>query len=106
MKRLLPNCLPSAQFPFPTPPPPGEHLRCLFVSQRRIPLWQPRLSGKMLIMLTEPHQGGLVRENEPGCMKDRSVLTLARTLSHEYVRECYQGRRAFSSSWDMVLVTG
>ena len=59
MKCLLANYLPSAQFPSPTPPPPGKHLRCLFVSQPRIPLWQPRLSGKMLIMLTEPHQGGL-----------------------------------------------
>lgn len=59
MKSLLPNCLPSAQFPSPTPPPPGKHLCCLFVPQPRIPLWQPRLSGKMLIMLTEPHQGEL-----------------------------------------------
>ena len=51
--------------------------------------------------------GGLhVRENKPGCMKDRSLLALARTLSHEYVRECYLGGRSFSTKWDMVLVMG
>ena len=39
-------------------------------------------------------------------MKDRSLLALARTLSHEYVRECYLGGRSFSTKWDMVLVMG
>ena len=50
------TCLPSAQFPSPTPLPPGKHLCCLFVLQPRMLLWLPRLSDKMLIMLIEPHR--------------------------------------------------